>query len=58
LKWYVSLHAHVGMSMEVEADDWREAQQKAQEIASKRRTPRPNHWTPTATSRIVERRAR
>ena len=58
MKWYVSLHAHVGMSMEVEADDWREAQKKAQEIAGKRRVPRPTKWTPTATSRIVERRPR
>lgn len=58
MKWYVSLSASVHRSMEVEADDWREAQLKAQAIAEKKSVPRPAHWTPTATTRIVEKRPR
>ncbi|GGR57282.1 hypothetical protein GCM10010282_57810 [Streptomyces roseolus] len=51
-KWYVALHAHVGMSVEVEADSYREAQLKAQEIAKKRTVPRPASWTSVSTTRL------
>ncbi|MFE6223056.1 hypothetical protein [Streptomyces sp. NPDC057854] len=54
-KWMVALHATVGMRLEVEADSYREAQLKAEELAKKKTVPRPASWTPVYTTRIDRR---
>lgn len=51
-RWSVALHAQVVMRVEVEADDYTEANRKAQELAKRRSVPRPTSWTPTSTSRL------
>ncbi|MFI1712049.1 hypothetical protein [Streptomyces litmocidini] len=51
-KWSVALHAHVGMTLEVEADNWHEANRKAKEMAKKKAVPRPHSWTPVSTTRL------
>lgn len=56
MKWFVCLEGTVSMSMEVEADDWRSAQLAAKAVAAKKATPRPRNWTPTVTTRLVEKR--